>query len=160
MKIKGWEKISGYTYKGYSIVNPIHNANETKYEATVLNLNLPQKPKWELVVLTPAFKFKDDGTFSIILRDENKLHTSDTMTKQMMRSISHFRQTYEQLIDGMLSLELQLLSAPTYSSHSLNTGIINHINNTGTTIPYGQIVQSIQSMQQIITNLTNNANNK
>ena len=160
MKIKGWEKISGYTYKGYSIVNPIHNANETKYEATVLNLNLPQKPKWELVVLTPAFKFKDDGTFSIILRDENKLHTSDTMTKQMMRSISHFRQTYEQLIDGMLSLELQLLSAPTYSSHSLNTGIINHINNTGTTIPYGQIVQSIQSMQQTITNLTNDANNK
>ena len=116
MKIKGWEKISGYTYKGYTIVNPIHNANETKYEATVLNLNLPQKPKCELVVLTPAFKFKDDGTFSIILRDENKLHTSDTMTKQMMRSISHFRQTYEQLIDGMLSLELQLLSAPTYSS--------------------------------------------
>ena len=137
MKIKGWEKISGYTYKGYSIVNPIHNANETKYEATVLNLNLPQKPKWELVVLTPAFKFKDDETFSIILRDENKLHTSDTMTKQTMRSISHFRQTYEQLIDRMLSLELQLLSAPTYSSHSLNTGIINHINNTGTTIPYG-----------------------
>lgn len=160
MKIKGWEKISGYTYKGYTIVNPIHNANETKYEATVLNLNLPQKPKWELVVLTPAFKFKDDGTFSIILRDENKLHTSDTMTKQMMRSISHFRQTYEQLIDGMLSLELQLLSAPTYSSHSLNTGIVNHINNTGTTIPYGQIVQSIQSMQQTITNLTNNVNNK
>ena len=153
-------KISGYTYKGYTIVNPIHNANETKYEATVLNLNLPQKPKWELVVLTPAFKFKDDGTFSIILRDENKLHTSDTMTKQMMRSISHFRQTYEQLIDGMLSLELQLLSAPTYSSHSLNTGIVNHINNTGTTIPYGQIVQSIQSMQQTITNLTNNVNNK
>jgi len=160
MKIKGWEKISGYTYKGYTIVNPIHNAQETKYEATVLNLNLPQKPKWELVVLTPAFKFKDDGTFSIILRDENKLHTSDTMTKQMMRSISHFRQTYEQLIDGMLSLELQLLSAPTYSSHSLNTGIVNHINNTGTTIPYGQIVQSIQSMQQTITNLTNNVNNK
>ena len=160
MKIKGWEKISGYTYKGYTIVNPIHNANETKYTADVINLSLPQKPKWELVVLTPAFKFKDDGTFSIILRDENKLHTSDTMTKQMMRSISHFRQTYEQLIDGMLSLELQLLSAPTYSSHSLNTGIVNHINNTGTTIPYGQIVQSIQSMQQTITNLTNNVNNK
>ena len=160
MKIKGWEKISGFTYKGYTIVNPMHNANETKYEATVLNLNLPQKPKWELVVLTPAFKFKDDGTFSIILRDENKLHTSDTMTKQMMRSISHFRQTYEQLIDGMLSLELQLLSAPTYSSHSLNTGIVNHINNNSTTIPYGQMVQSIQSMQQTITNLTNNVNNK
>lgn len=155
MKIKGWEKISGYTYKGYTIVNPMHNANETRYEATVLNLNLPQKPKWELSVLTPQHKFlvgenTADGIFYIMLWDENKLHTKTTMTTQMMKSISHFRQTYEQLIDRMLSL--QLTSAP--RSHSLNTGIVNHINNTGTTIPYGQIVQSIQSMQQTITNLT------
>lgn len=155
MKIKGWEKISGYTYKGYTIVNPIHNAHETKYGATVLNLNLPQKPKWELSVLTPQHKFivgenTADGIFYIMLWDENKLHTKTTMTTQMMKSISHFRQTYEQLIDRMLSL--QLTSAP--RSHSLNTGIVNHINNTGTTIPYGQIVQSIQSMQQTITNLT------
>ena len=155
MKIKGWEKISGYTYKGYTIVNPIHNANETKYEATILDLNLPQKPKWELSVLTPQHKFlvgenTADGIFYIMLWDENKLHTKTTMTTQMMKSISHFRQTYEQLIDRMLSL--QLTSAP--RSHSLNTGIVNHINNTGTTIPYGQIVQSIQSMQQTITNLT------
>ena len=155
MKIKGWEKISGYTYKGYTIVNPIHNAHETRYEATVLNLNLPQKPKWELSVLTPQHKFlvgenTADGIFYIMLWDENKLHTKTTMTTQMMKSISHFRQTYEQLIDRMLSL--QLTSAP--RSHSLNTGIVNHINNTGTTIPYGQIVQSIQSMQQTITNLT------
>ena len=39
MRIKGWEKISGYTYKGYSIVNPIHDAIEEGYFATVLNLN-------------------------------------------------------------------------------------------------------------------------
>lgn len=150
MKIKGWEKISGYTYKGYSIINPIYNVNQTKYEATVLNLNLPQKQNWELVVLTPAFKFKQDDVFSIMLWDENKLHTNTTMSKQMMKSISHFRQTYEQLIDRMLSL--QLTSAP--RSHSLNGGILNHINNNGTTIPYGQIVQSIQSMQQMINNLS------
>ena len=154
MKIKGWEKISGYTYKGYTIVNPIHNAVETKYEATVLNLNLPQKPKWELVVLTPAFKFKGDDTFSIMIWDENKLHTNTTMTKQMMKSISHFRQTFEQLIDRML--RLQLISAPRSQSmyYPNSNGIINHVNNNGTTIPYGQIIQSMQSMQQTITNLT------
>ena len=168
--------IGGYTYKGYSIINPIHNASQTKYTAEVINLNLPHKPKWELVVLTPVFKFKDDGTFSVMLWDENKLHTTTTINVQAMKSISHFRQTYEQLIDRMLSL--QLTSAPVYSSHSfqsngtqrmyinsnghatIGTGIINHVNNSGTTIPYGQIVQSIQSMQQTITNLTNNANNK
>ena len=43
---------------------------------------------------------------------------------------------------------------------TIGTGIINHINQSGTTIPYGQIVQSIQSMQQTITNLTNDVNNK
>ena len=181
MKIKNFDKISGFTYKGYSIVNPIHNANETKYTADVINLSLPQKPKWELVVLTPAFKFKQDDVFSIMLWDENKLHTNTTMTAKTIKSISNFRQTFEELVDKMLSL--QLTSAPQFSSHSFNVngtqrmrinsnghvmiggnissgGIINHINNSGTTIPYGQIVQSMQSMQQTITNLTNDVNNK
>ena len=178
MKIKNFDKISGFTYKGYSIVNPIHNANETKYTADVINLSLPQKPKWELNVLTPTFKFKgpDDDTFSIMLWDENKLHTTQLMTAKTIKSISNFRQTFEELVDKMLSL--QLTSAPQFSSHSfqsngtqrmhinsnghatIGSGIINHVNQSGTTIPYGQIVQSIQSMQQTITNLTNDVNNK
>jgi len=155
MKIKGWEKISGYTYKGYTIVNPIHNAEETKYEATILNLNLPQKPKWELEVLTPGYKWKlaDDYFFDIIIWDENRLNTRTKMDKHAMKSISHFRQTFEQLVDRILSI--RLTSAPIYSSQSVG-GIVNHVNNSGTTIPYGQMVQSIQSMQQTINNLTQN----
>jgi hypothetical protein len=105
MKIKGWEKISGYTYKGYTIVNPMHNAHETKYEATILNLNLPQKPKWELSVLTPTFKFKQDDTFSIMIWSENKILTH-LMTKQMMKSISNFRQTFEDMVDEILGAQL------------------------------------------------------
>jgi hypothetical protein len=155
MKIKGWEKLSGITYKGYCIVNPIHNAHETKYEATILNLNLPQKPKWELSVLTPQHKFivgenTADGIFFISMWDDNKFSASRKMNKQMMKSISNFRQTFEDMVDEIL--KIQLTSAP--RSHSLSGGIINQINNNGTTIPYGQIVQSIQSMQQTITNLT------
>ena len=148
MKIKGWEKISGYTYKGYTIVNPIHNAGQTSYNATILNLNLPQKPKWELSVLTPQHKFivgenTADGIFYIVMWDDNKNHISRHVSKQRMKSVSIFRNEYEEMIDEMLS-----------------SGILNHINNSGTTIPYGQIVQSMQSMQQTITNLTNNVNNK
>jgi hypothetical protein len=155
MKIKGWEKLSGITYKGYCIVNPIHNAHETKYEATILNLNLPQKPKWELSVLTPQHKFivgenTADGIFFISMWDDNKFSASRKMNKQMMKSISNFRQTFEDMVDEIL--KIQLTSAP--RSHSLSGGIINHVNNNGTTIPYGQMVQSIQSMQQTITNLT------
>jgi hypothetical protein len=157
MKIKGWEKLSGITYKGYCIVNPIHNAHETKYEATILNLNLPQKPKWELSVLTPQHKFivgenTADGIFFISMWDDNKFSASRKMNKQTMKSISNFRQTFEEMVDEIL--KIQITSAP--RSSSLNSGISNHVNNSGTTIPYGQMVQSIQSMQQTLQQLTKN----
>ena len=133
MKIKGWEKISGYTYKGYTIVNPIHNAEETKYEATILNLNLPQKPKWELHVLTPAHKFKQDNHFSITMWDDQNFLTRRQITIQRMRSISNFRQTFEEMVDEIL--KIQLTSAPRSSSL-----------NSGNTIPYGQMIQTTQSL--------------
>ena len=114
MKIKGWEKISGFTYKGCTIVNPIHNADETMYEATILNLNLPQKPKWELNVLTPAHKWKNDGDFSIILRDDENRSTINTVDKQRMSSISIFRNTFEEMVDKILVM--QLTSAPRSTS--------------------------------------------
>jgi hypothetical protein len=146
MKIKGWEKISGYTYKGYSIVNPIHNAEETNYQATILNFNLPHKPKWELSVLTPGHKFRtglwNTDTFFIILRDDNKFNVNHEMTKQRMKSISNFRQTFEEMVDEIL--KIQLTSAP--RSSSLNSGIVNHVNNSGTTIPYAQMIQVIQDI--------------
>jgi hypothetical protein len=153
MKIKGWEKISGFTYKGYSIVNPIHNADETMYEATILDLNLPQKPKWELNVLTPAHKWKHDNDFSIIVRDDEGRSTINTIDKVCMASISIFRNHFEEMIDKLLGM--RLTSAPMYSSHSAG-GIVNNVNNNGTTIPYGQMVQSIQSMQQTLQQLTKN----
>jgi len=118
MKIKGWEKISGYTYKGYTIVNPIHNADETSYEATILNLNLPQKPKWELSVLTPKHKFKQDDVFSIILKDDENRSTINSVDKQRMASISIFRNTFEEMIDKLLSMRLTTAGV-TASSHSI-----------------------------------------
>ena len=160
MKIKGWEKISGYTYKGYTIVNPIHNAQETNYNATILDLNhIGQKPKWELSVLTPQHKFilgenTADGIFYIVMWDDNKNHISRHVSKQRMKSISIFRNEYEEMIDEMLRTRWAKQSTSAPGSHSLSGGISNQINNNGTTIPYGQIVQSIQSMQQTITNLT------
>jgi hypothetical protein len=145
MKIKGWEKISGYTYKGYAIVNPMHNADETKYFATILNLNLPQKPKWELSVLTPKHKFKQDDVFSIILKDDENRSTINSVDKVCMASISIFRQTFEEMIDKLLSMRLTSAGV-TASSHSIHSGIFNHVNNNGTTIPYGQMIQSTQSL--------------
>ena len=126
MKIKGWEKISGFTYKGYTIVNPIHNAHETKYEATILNLNLPQKPKWELSVLTPQHKFivgenTADGIFFISMWDDNKFSATRKMNKQKMKSISNFRETFEEMVDEILGV--QLTSAP--ASYSIAAQLYN-----------------------------------
>lgn len=123
MKIKNFDKISGYTYKGYSIVNPMHNADETKYFATVLDLNHPQKPKWELSVITPAHKFMIGGNvyadnFFIILRDNEGGSTTMEINKDRMKSISIFRNTFEEMIDKLLGM--RLTSAPTYSSHSVH----------------------------------------
>ena len=152
MKIKGWEKISGYTYKGYTIVNPIHNADETMYEATILNLNLPQKPKWELNVLTPAHKWKNDGDFSIILRDDENRSTIHTIDKVCMASISIFRQTFEEMIDELL--KIQLTSAPI--SHS----IVNNSSYGSTINPnkYGKVTVT-GTGGGILTTINSNANN-
>ncbi len=109
MKIKGWEKISGITYKGCTIVNPMHNADETRYEATILDLNHPQKPKWELKVLTPSHKWKhkDDLTFNISLCDDNKVSSHMAVSKQQIQTLSGFRMLYEDLIEKILHLRLQ-----------------------------------------------------
>jgi len=108
MKIKGWDKISGFTYKGMCIVNPMHNADETKYYATILNLNLPQKPKWELSVLTDEHKFKRDDCFHIILRNENNISSTTMATKEMMKSLPRFRMLIETMIDKLTNNEIQI----------------------------------------------------
>jgi len=163
MKIKGWEKISGYTYKGYSIVNPIHNADETSYEATILNLNLPHKPKWELTVLTPEHKFKGyDDTFSIIVRDDENRSTINSVDKVRMASISIFRNTFEEMIDKMLAMRLTTASKVAKNSfYGGTTGIINQVQSAGTNVLYGSgsistaftqahIAQTIKDLQQQI----------
>jgi hypothetical protein len=152
MKIKGWEKISGYTYKGYTIVNPIHNADETSYEATILNLNLPQKPKWELNVLTPAHKFKQDNDFSIILRDDENRSTINTLHKERMQSIVYFRCTVEEMIDKMLGM--RLTSAVTPNSHSIHNSYTHTLNPNN----YGKLTVT-GTGGGILTTINSNANN-
>lgn len=127
MKIKNWDKISGFTYKGYTIVNPIHRPSRECYYADVLNLNLPQKPKWYL-------EFIIDGNFNgehtLTLLDGNGLNIKHKIELVDIRTSALFRVRYEEIIDEMLSR--QLTSAPIYSSHSI--GIINTVNNNGATM--------------------------
>lgn len=165
MKIKGWEKISGLTYKGYALINPIHNADETKYEATVLDLNQSHKPKWELKVLTPDHKWKfGDKTFHIILWDEHNVSSRMVASKEQMQTISGFRMLYEDLIEKILHLRLQntLFSNVTKRINGGTSGISNIVNSSGTTIDYNkmmvELLESIKESNQTIDNIKTTLN--
>ena len=151
MKIKNWDKTSGFTYKGYTIVNPIHNAPGNMYYADVLNLNLPQKPKWHLELLIDGNGY---NKHLLKLLDGNGLNIKHKIELVDIRTIALFRCRYEEIIDEMLAR--QLTSAPTYGSHS--TGITT----TGTNVVYtngsktytqGSIVDTIKELQRQIDEL-------
>jgi len=160
MKIKNWDKTSGFTYKGYTIVNPIHNATGECYYADVLNLNLPQKPKWHLELLlgcggiTPAY-----GEHILKLLDGNGLNIKHKIELVDIRTIALFRVRYEEIIDEMLSR--QLTSAPTYNSHSI--GIVNKVNTSAAMIIHDpttgtsfDLVDTIKTLQKQIDDLKQN----
>ena len=163
MKIKGWEKISGLTYKGYSIVNPMHDANEEVYYATVLNLNHQQKPKWDITLVTNnttgviTFRIKDNVTQHLMAKSH--------LTKTNIETLKQFREQYEMLVDDILE-EVQSYTASkvTKNINGGTTGIINQVQNAGTNVTYGlpksgslshqniqgQLVQSLKDLQKQI----------
>jgi hypothetical protein len=173
IKIKGWEKISGFTYKGYCIVNPIHNAGETKYMADVLDLNQQHRPKWELNVLAPGHKFKSvaDDRFHILLWDEDKYSTRKEVSKNMILSVSSFRNVFENLVDELLQLRKKnsftqpANVTPTLNGNGGTPGITNVLNTAGTIVVYDSstktsfdLVDTIKTLQHQIEQLNKNIN--
>ena len=158
MKIKGWEKISGFTYKGYSIVNPIHNANEEVYYATILNLNQVYKPKWDIeLTATPVkgiitFRIKDSETKHLLAKSH--------LTKTNIDTLQKFREQYEMLVDDILEEAQSYVKKATTNINGGTTGIINQVQSSGSNVLYGSgssnpftqahIIQTLQTLQQQI----------
>jgi hypothetical protein len=161
MKIKGWEKISGFTYKGYSIVNPIHNANEEVYYATILNLNQVYKPKWDIeLTATPVkgvitFRIKDSVTQLLLAKSH--------LTKTNIDTLQKFREQYEMLVDDILEgVQKYTASKVTKNINGGTTGIINQVQSAGTNVTYGlpksgslshqsiqsQLIQQLKELQE------------
>ena len=141
MKIKGWEKLSGITYKGLTIVNPVHNAEETKYTTDIINFNKPDKPIWKLKVLTNNHKFRMGSTdFFVTIEGENRMSSQTIVSKAMMLKLSSFRGVFEDLVDEILMMEEKNNTANITSN---NVGIVNTIVNGGTTIDYGKMMQEM-----------------
>jgi hypothetical protein len=159
MKIKGWEKISGFTYKGYSIVNPMHNANEDVYYATILNLNHSNKQKWDI-----ELTFRQTGriTFRILDNITTLLLAKSHLTKPKIETLKQFREQYEMLVDDILeSVQSYTATKVTKNINGGTTGIINQVQNASTNFTYGtnsisvtniqsNAIQALQTLQQQI----------
>ena len=155
MKIEGWEKISGYTYKGFCIVNPIHNANEDTYFATILNLNHEHKPKWDI---TLEVSYTGTIVFRILDNITNHLLAKAHLTKVNIETLQQFREQYEMLVDDILEEARSYLKKGTTGP---SQGIINQVQNAGTSFTYksssisitnlqSNVIQALQTLQQQI----------
>jgi hypothetical protein len=159
MKIKGWDKISGFTYKGYSIVNPIHDANEEGYFATVLNLNQVYKPKWDIELTLN----NNTGVFTFRILDSatQLLLAKSHLTKTNIDTLQKFREQYEMLVDDILEEAQSYVKKATTNINGGTTGIINQVQSAGTNVLYGSsslsnrftpahLLQTIKDLQQQI----------
>ena len=131
MKITGWEKINGYTYKGFCIVNPIHNANEDTYFATILNLNHEHRPKWDITL--SAYAVKGVITFRILDSVTQHLLAKSHLTKVNIETPQKFREQYEMLVDDILE---EAQSYTKTGTTGPSQGIINQVQTAGTTVAY------------------------
>ena len=162
MKIKGWEKISGFTYKGYCIVNPIHDAIEEGYFATVLNLNQVYKPKWDIELTTNdttgviTFRILDNVTQHLLAKSH--------LTKPNIETLQKFREQYEMLVDDILEEAQSYVKKATTNINGGTTGIINQVQSAGTNVLYGSsslsnrftpahLLQTIKDLQEQIDKL-------
>jgi hypothetical protein len=145
MKIKGWEKISGFTYKGYCIVNPIHDANEEGYFATVLNLNQVYRPKWDIELTLN----NNTGviTFRILDSVAQHLMAKSHLTKTNIDTLQKFREQYEMLVDDILEEAQSYVKKATTNINGGTTGIINQVQNAGTNFLYGSSSISVTNIQ-------------
>ena len=135
MKIKGWEKISGFTYKGYCIVNPMHNAGEDTYYATIDDLNHVVSSTWDIKLTSN----NNTGviTFRILDSATQHLMAKSHLTKPNISTLQKFRVEYEMLIDDILEgAQSYTASKVAKNINSGSTGIINRVYNTGTAVTY------------------------
>lgn len=116
MKIDNWSKLSGITYKGYCIVNPIHNAHKTYYEADILDLNnTPRGKRWKMeLIMEGGVNWihlpSDTALFRIIGINVSNNVTQKYLTKHELHKISTFRRIWEELVEEIEMMEESVTS--------------------------------------------------
>lgn len=98
MKITGWEKLNGISYKGYCIVNPIHNQIGTQYIADIMDIANQKRTNMQLRLDTESGFEKKEYTLTI----KDKLHNvviKHILNIEMLKRISNFRMVFELCIE-------------------------------------------------------------
>jgi hypothetical protein len=139
--------------------------------ATVLDLNQSHKPKWELNVLGPGHKWKavTDDKFHILLWDDDRFSARKEVSKDMISSVSSFRQIFETLVDEVLDVRRKNSLFNSVSKRvnggTGSIGIVNTVNNSGTLTIYDSstgtsfdLVDTIKTLQQQIEDLKSQQN--
>lgn len=151
MKIDNWGKLSGITYKGYCIVNPIHNVNKTFYEADILDLNHPSKArKWKMELTMTEMDDSISPNSGLLRISEYKKTPNANVNvaqkylrKEHLYKISIFRGEWEVLLEELIMMDEWEKHRPNIVSTNTNSGIISNVMNSGTTIDYGKMMQEM-----------------
>ena len=131
MKIEGWDKINGFTYKGYVITNADYDSMAGSYYADILNLNDSESAGW-FMNLWP----QSNGVHLLRISDVATAPKSTVaqkgVTNDRLRNLRMFRVHYEGLVEEMILL------TKTHTSNKVSgtTGIINQVQNAGTNVTY------------------------
>lgn len=99
MRIKGWDKLNGITYRGYSILNPIYNALQTQYVADIIFLET--KERMTLHLDTTA-GFQNESYILKLQDSKNRINVQRILTFEMLKTISNFRMVFEMCIEDYL----------------------------------------------------------
>ena len=130
MKIKGWEKLHGITYRGYSIINPTHNAIHTQYIADVLDIQTHRKIELRLDM---DAGFADESYILTIKDVLNKVVVKRVVDFEMLKSMYNFRQIFELCIEDYIK-EVENFwigsstNVVTPISHSIVSNVTKRIN--------------------------------
>ena len=131
MKIEGWDKINGFTYKGYVITNADYDSMAGSYYADILNLNDSESAGW-FMNLWP----QSNGVHLLRISDVATAPKSTVaqkgVTNDRLRNLRMFRVHYEGLVEEMILL------TKTHTSNLVNgnSGILNQVQNAGTAVTY------------------------
>lgn len=146
MKITGWEKLNGITYKGYCIVNPIHNSIYTQYIADIMDVSVSRMTNIELRLDTDAGF--DNDSYTLTLRD--KLHNlviKRVLNIGMLQNISNFRMVFELCIEDYIKeIEKTWTGNPIVTSTPKSSSALPSFDdfvNIWRTTPVGKLTQTL-----------------